>query len=611
MEALQRILTKLVAVISLAAVIFTVGAILVDVVFGAIPVVDSYGQPRKFPIFSYNAIGYLASLFSVAMSENGLMIVADHLSQSPFARSLLARVLPLCLLSIVVSVAVLWRKRPLLDPAMQSGVALLKGQQAIEFAKQSFKQKSKRQGHEAATTIYLAPHIPITIDQETTGTFLEGGVGSGKTTIIRYLMDQVIDRGDKVIIYDVKGDFAPFVKDRLVLNPFAEGSVSWDIASDVRTDEQAQQLAAMLIPKPVQGDTFWSSSAQIVMTGIFVTLQHTQPGRWTFLDVYKLLMLPLKDLLSLLQTHYPPATKIVQGSGGNMEVGIVATLVSQVMPFVKPLAQAWGTPGATDKRVSLRAWLLTPTAAPNTIILQGSPEHQDAAATWIRMAINFMAGVVLSAELKDYGPQRIWFFIDEMPSLGTITRLTEVVDRGRSKGVRTVLACQNLYQLEPLYGDWAKAADANFGIRIYGRMQPSQRSKDICSFVGEQIYEVVKENVTLSSNGRSVTNRLEQYRKQVLTPEILMSLGSKPSGGIDAIVLGFGAHALQVNWPFPKKQKPFHQGFRPAVFNRSALTNGGAEQTKAKSSVAKVVRAKLDTAINDFDAAESQAPKHQ
>lgn len=609
METLKRLFAKLIAVISLAAVTMVFGAIFVDAVFGPILVVDSHGRTGQIPILSLNSIKYLGWLFSVAMADNGFRILANHLPQNPFATTLLGRVLPIALLSIIVSIAVLWRRRPLIDPTMRSGVALLKGLQAIAYAKQAFKKKDRQQGHKAAATIYLAPSIPITTDQETTGIFLEGGVGSGKTTIIRHLMGQVIGRGDKVIIYDVKGDFAPLVKDRFLLNPYAEGSAQWDIALDVQTVEQAQQLAAMLIPKPIQGDSFWSSSAQIIMTGIFVSLQRTQPGRWTFLDVYQLLLLPLRELLPLLQVNYPPATKILQGNGGNMEAGIVATLVSQIMPFVEPLALAWGKPGATDKRVSFRKWLLNPAALPNTIILQGSPEHQDAAATWMRMAVNFMAGVVLSAELKDYGPQRIWFFIDEMPSLGTIARLTEIVDRGRSKGVRTVLACQSLYQLEPLYGDWAKAADANFGIRIYGRMQPSRRSRDICDFIGDQIYEVTKENVTIGSRGRSVTNHVELYRQPTLTPEMLMSLGSKPSRGIDAIILGLGSHALHVAWPFPKKQEPFHQGFKPAVFNRLALTNAGAEQGEPKPSVAKIVRTKLDVAIADFDASGPQAPK--
>lgn len=602
MEALRKITGTSLAMIALVVVFMTVGSVLSDALLGPTLATDGYGRRYWMYLFSPDGPKLALWFFLTIIGDAGFPLIVNQLSSNAPDVSSLVRFLAVLLLSIGASVAFLWARRPLADPVLRSGIPMRKYGNAIKAARRNFRSMRKQQGHIPVKPIFLAPEVPFTGDQETRGVLIEGGVGSGKTIIMRYLMNQAIARGDKVIIYDVKGDYAPSVKNRILLNPFAKNSASWNIAHDIQTPEQARQLAAMLVPKPIQGDQFWSSAAQIFMSGIFIVLVRTQPGKWTFLDVYRLLCRPVKELVALFETYYPPATKIVQGGGGNMETGVVATVVSQVMPFIEPLALAWGRGASSEQGVSLRDWLTDLGSTPNAVVLQGSPEHQDAAATWIRMAINLMAGVVLSPEVEDYGSQRIWFFIDEMPSLGAIARLTDIVDRGRSKGVRTVMACQSLYQLEPLYGDWTKAADSNFGIRIVGRMQPSQRSRDICNFFGEQIYVTPQVQVTTSHNGRAVTKRLEQSRIPVLTADILVSLGPLPGRGVDAIVTGLTGNILILNWPFPPKQKPYHPGFEPAAFDWSILTAHSDMQTETKPSVAKTVRAKLDMAIEGFDA---------
>ncbi len=599
---LSRLIRTLLAAL-LSAILFLAICALTDRVIGPVVGLDRHGSSAYAYLASQWSYVVVTWALSTPFGIHGPSAVVSYLQQDSLAAALLVRLALVAAVSVVIgSGFAFWSGRKAKNK-INSGMQFLKHADAIAATNRRFKQIKGKQGHQSVPQMYLAPDVPMTVDQETQGVFLEGGIGSGKTVIMRYLMQQAIARGDKVIIYDVKGDFGPTIKDRLLLNPFAKQTARWDISADVISEDQARQLAAMLIPSGVDGERFWSQAGQALLAGVFIILLRTKPKAWTFLDAYRLLLTPMHQLVPLLRQHYPVATQIVQGNDNNMEAGVVATAVAGVAPFLEPLALAWGEPGSMGD-VSFRAWLSKPEdSSPNVLILQGSPEHQDAAAAWIRMAVNLMAGVVLSPALPDYGSQRIWFFLDELPSLGAIPRLKEIVDRGRSKGMRIVMACQNLYQLEGLYGDWAKSADANFGIRIYGRMLVSQRSRDICNFVGDQIREVTRVQTTRSADQVSTTERIEQVRVPVLTPEDLTTLGVNVGQGVDAIVIGAVKQILLLSWPFPKRVS-FHPAFEPAELDGALLRHKAVLPNAANASagaVLKSINAQLADALEEFD----------
>jgi type IV secretory pathway TraG/TraD family ATPase VirD4 len=519
--------------------------------------------------------------------------------------ALIGRVAAIIGLSIFVSILIVFRRSPVKKLQRHiAGMKILSGTAAIEAARTKYEKEIGGDRHSKLSKIYLAPDMPITPNQETYGIFIEGGTGSGKTVVIEYLVQQAIDRGDKIILYDVKGDFAPKIKARLVLNPFAVGSTVWAVARDVKTADQARQLARMLIPAQSGNDDFWNKAAHAILSGILVTLQEELPGRWTFRDVLWLLTGSREALLKKFEAHYQIATMFLadKGKASNTEHGVLASLAAELGPFIETLAIAWGNPAEQAEGFSFEQWLLSEASGPQVLVLQSSPEHSDTSAAWIRMAINYLAGIVISPRIENDGPLRLWLVIDELPSLGPVPRLTEIVDRGRQKGVRTVVACQSLAQIEVHYADWARSAEGTFGTRILGRMSPGERTQSINKSLGEQYTE--EETVTTNRNADGSINRSARptiNRLPVLSPEVLGTLGAQEGRGIDALIVGLTSNVLRAHWPFPEKRPNYHPPFRLAVLDRRILVRPTEIDAKSKSVISKTIGLKLDDALDNFD----------
>ena len=71
---------------------------------------------------------------------------------------------------------------------------------------------------------------------ETKHTLAVGATGAGKTQLIEQYVDNLIKRGDKGVILDLKGEFtAKFYRPGVdfILNPLDKRSVKWTISNDI------------------------------------------------------------------------------------------------------------------------------------------------------------------------------------------------------------------------------------------------------------------------------------------------------------------------------------------------------------------------------------------
>jgi hypothetical protein len=598
-------LQKTTAVLLLSVILAFFMALFSDIILGPVRGAQPDGHIAKtylFSRYSVDVIVYIAGSAKSAFASPSKFFEA--ISSSLLLVNLLGRLTLILALSVCLSWAFLFLGKRVPDHRKHlGGMRLLSGRQAVEDAKQQFLKEIKHDRHRDLPTIYLAKDMPITPSQETRGIFIEGGVGSGKTVIIESLLLQAIKRGDKVVLYDTKGDFAPKIAKRAVLNPFAQGSVVWAIARDVKTADQARQLARMLVPADASKDDFWNNAAHSILSGIFITLQSEKPKRWTFRDVLTMLLSPRATVIEKLRLHYPTATLFFgEKNASNPEQGILATLAAKLSPFIEPLAISWGSPSGQAKGFSFESWLFSNQTMPQVVVLQGSPEHADAAAAWIRMAINYLAGVLISPRVENDGPLRLWLIVDELPSLGNVPRLTEIIDRGRQKGVRTLVAAQNLGQLALHYGDWAQSAESTFGVRIFSKMSPGERTQAIIKSLGDQ--QIGSLMVTKTRNVDGSTTRSERLiteKLPVLSPDIFGSLGVQTTRGVDALIVGLTSNVLRANWAFPPQRPNYHPPFKLASLDRTVLQMPTAQPAKSNVTVTKSVGLKLDDAIEAFD----------
>jgi hypothetical protein len=124
-----------------------------------------------------------------------------------------------------------------------------------------------------------------------------GSTGSGKTMLLRLLMQSVIPHikegsDSRALIYDAKADILPILDGMgvnapvWILNPFDERSAAWEIGVDVTAPATAQQIATILIaPGKNESQPFFTDAARALLTGVMISFIKRSPGKWLLSDV--------------------------------------------------------------------------------------------------------------------------------------------------------------------------------------------------------------------------------------------------------------------------------------------------------------------------------------
>jgi hypothetical protein len=134
---------------------------------------------------------------------------AYYLSRLPAdvpAWKLTARFDVVAVLAVFVGAGITWLiGKPQPDTKIVAGRRLFEGQAAHRQLKKISRKECKISGE--GFKLHPSFNWNISRDRETRHFFMLGSVGGGKTQIILPLVHAAIERGDKVIIYDSKGDF--------------------------------------------------------------------------------------------------------------------------------------------------------------------------------------------------------------------------------------------------------------------------------------------------------------------------------------------------------------------------------------------------------------------
>ena len=99
-----------------------------------------------------------------------------------------------------------------------------------------------------------------------------GTTGTGKSTAIREILSAALARGDRAVIADPDGGYLRrfFDAERgdIILNPFDERSVKWDLFAEIKTPYDVEQLARSLIPDHEGSDRSWRGYARTFFTAV-------------------------------------------------------------------------------------------------------------------------------------------------------------------------------------------------------------------------------------------------------------------------------------------------------------------------------------------------------
>jgi hypothetical protein len=275
-----------------------------------------------------------------------------------------------------------------------------------------------------------------------------GATGSGKTLMIHGLMTSVLPRVNerqnfRAFIYDNKPDFLPFAHElglaKQVWNfdPFHKDGVAWDIANDVTSVAEAQQVAAALAPVDSKlTQKYFDEAAQLLLEAVMIAFIEISGKEWTFRDVL-LVCSSAKRIkkLTALSKHYSVKANVAAIFGPEKSPDeVVASINVRFGPY-KVAAALWSQ--AREKR-SVREW-----RDKNAILLITGRSDFKQALRPINQALFRLASVLLLTQ-GDSKERASWFFLDEVREIGKLEGLRELANTGRSKGVRLVLGFQTI-----------------------------------------------------------------------------------------------------------------------------------------------------------------------
>jgi type IV conjugative transfer system coupling protein TraD len=386
--------------------------------------------------------------------------------------------------------------------------------------------------------------LPMVKGKETSHILFHGTIGSGKSTAMKELLDQIRRRGDRAIIYDKGCNFLEefYIPNHdVLLNPMDTRGESWDLWRETRDSPDFDSLAAAQIPMPPSTqDPFWINAARTIFAAAAFEMRN-DPNR----SVIKLLQHLLTAELDILQDYLKgtEAETLVSEKIEKTAISIKSVLATYLksMKYIKDDGNPF----------SIRQWVQSTDERNFLFITSQGDRHETMKpliTAWIDIAVNALLSLPSSNE------RRIWILLDEVTSVNQLPSLKSGLSEGRKFGACFVLGVQNYAQLGSTYGqDGATDISSLINTRFMFRQPDAKIAKWSAENCGEKTTEEVRESISYGANtirdGISI-NRSETTKPVVSYSEI-MSLGD-----LQAYVRLPGKYPITpVNFNFKDREK--------------------------------------------------------
>ena len=488
------------------------------------------------------------------------------------------------------------------------GNQLLSGKEALAEARR--RSLTKKEQEEELHALSLHPAWVAAKKLWARHMFIYGSVGSGKSVILKHLLQQVVRKKKKAFIFDIKGDMTAIFKSPVIVCPFDKRSWVWDVGRDVATQTQAAAFSQSIIPSEEGSGAFWASAAQALLEGCVRELQATKGKDWGWSDLAALVARPAEEMFKALSLYYPRAAALISNPDSNTTSSCMAVLANGTA-VIERLALAWPE-RKPDRMFSMLDWIKDDYTGRKQVIVQSGPDEV-LARSYISAMINCAVPEIISPSLPDDEAGRfLGFFFDELTSAGKLISIEPLLALGRSKGVVACMAVQDWSQVEKVYGDkTAQAFSGLVGTHIVCQLQVGETREKISRNLG-------KRTVAWRTHDDKAT--VHEESKAIVGPGLLTDdLGfrkGKAYGperwGIRAIVQTTG-DPLLLDWPgvsYPKvregqkRARWTKQGARPV--EKKPMPESDAQSA---AEVQRVLKMTADEAAAELEKRGATPPK--
>lgn len=273
-------------------------------------------------------------------------------------------------------------------------------------------------------------------------TLIVGRPGTGKTVSFNSIVNRVIERGEKGLIYDNKGDYlSKFFNPEtdLIFNPLDNRSLGWNVFNEIRTIMDVDVIASSLIPENHKENPFWINSARAVFSGILHNL--LQNEKRTNRDIWEMIIEAAPQLVNELKftKGAEAGHRFVEKPDSNQTLGVLAKLMEHTKCFEYM--------AATDGDFSINNWLNN--GKPGMIFITNYADAKDTLKPVLTLFVDMVGRKLLS--MPESHDRRFFIFLDEFNTLQRMTSILDMLTLSRSKGGCIYIGVQDYGKIDSIY----------------------------------------------------------------------------------------------------------------------------------------------------------------
>jgi len=354
----------------------------------------------------------------------------------------------------------------------------------------------------------------VPVDLETRSFLFAGSPGTGKSQALMRALDALERDGARAIVADPSGQFCErfFNPDRgdVILNPFDARSVSWSPLAEIETIADIPALAKSLIPDGEGESKKWSKDAQKLLTTV---IERCFVERLSNADIYRLVgSMPIEELREIIDDVR--ADVFLHPNNERMFESVRSSTSDAID------ALYWLDPAAGRDAFSIRRHIAE--ERPGWIFLTYQQQHRESLRGMICAALDVASRAVLS--LPPDLNRRVIFALDELPLLGKVQSIVELLTNGRKHGAVAFVGLQTIGQLREAYGPaTAQSLLACLGSWLVLRVSDYETADYMSRYIGEQEIERYVSSESSSSTILSVNSvDSTSMQQQIVTQRTIL-----------------------------------------------------------------------------------------
>ena len=361
----------------------------------------------------------------------------------------------------------------------------------------------KRRGFKSASDQIQIGGIPIPPSVEPQHFLLVGAPGTGKTVVAEAVMDAIRARGQRAVVYDSTGEFVSHYyregKD-VILSPIDNRSALWSPWAEGNNAYAYENLAAALIPDGQGENQFWAQAARAIFRAVLASTT----------DLSALI-----DLIFAADQELLLACLQAQGLAGLAGPSqMLASSRGEAATYIQPLSYL---PSPSSNPFSIRDWIKQDSGDGWLFVSSRADSHRS-----IRPLISMWIGLAVQAvmSLPASRDRRLWFVLDELPTLQKLPSLSLLLAGARKYGAPALLGVQTVAQVRDEYGrDAAAALLSHPSTRLTLRVGDSETADYLSKSLGDR--HTIRKVSSEGKDGSKSESEQHSIEAAVLPSEIL------------------------------------------------------------------------------------------